>query len=120
MQNATIDYHSELKGAAFVVIGNELIDQSCACAMSFSLKSKGKRKLYQQPTQQHSSSSSSSSTSSKLNKNIVNNSSSNSFSSDDNSIKNDNNNSNNNVSSPSTTTLPKSRGTPIQRKRQQQ
>ncbi|KAH9597488.1 hypothetical protein LSM04_009099 [Trypanosoma melophagium] len=38
LQSAVIDYHSELKGAAFVVLGNELVDQSCACAMSFSLK----------------------------------------------------------------------------------
>ncbi|ORC84115.1 uncharacterized protein TM35_000491210 [Trypanosoma theileri] len=38
LQSAVIDFHSELKGAAFVVVGNELVDQSCACAMSFSLK----------------------------------------------------------------------------------
>ncbi|KAK7198168.1 Iron-sulfur assembly protein 2 [Novymonas esmeraldas] len=40
LENATLDYHSELKGSAFVVVGNELVDQSCACAMSFSLKKK--------------------------------------------------------------------------------
>lgn len=40
LQNATIDFHSELKGSAFVVVGNELVDQSCACAMSFSIKKK--------------------------------------------------------------------------------
>lgn len=40
MVNAVVDYHRELKGAAFVVVGNELVDQSCACAMSFSLKRK--------------------------------------------------------------------------------
>eukprot|EP00796_Vickermania_ingenoplastis_P005523 gene5523-3983_t len=38
LQNAVIDFHSELKGSAFVVIGNELVDESCACAMSFSIK----------------------------------------------------------------------------------
>lgn len=38
LQNATIDFHSELKGSAFVVVGNELVDQSCACAMSFSIR----------------------------------------------------------------------------------
>jgi Fe-S cluster assembly iron-binding protein IscA len=37
---ATIDYHSELKGSAFVVVGNELVDQSCACAQSFSMRKK--------------------------------------------------------------------------------
>lgn len=42
LQNATIDFYSELKGSAFVVVGNELVDQSCACAMSFSLR-KGKK-----------------------------------------------------------------------------
>lgn len=40
LQNATIDFHSELKGSAFVVVGNELVDQSCACAMSFSVRKK--------------------------------------------------------------------------------
>lgn len=40
LDKATLDYHSELKGSAFVVVGNELVDQSCACAMSFSLKKK--------------------------------------------------------------------------------
>lgn len=40
LDNATLDFHSELKGSAFVVVGNELVDQSCACAMSFSLKKK--------------------------------------------------------------------------------
>ncbi|RNF16818.1 uncharacterized protein Tco025E_05398 [Trypanosoma conorhini] len=38
LQAAVIDFHSELKGAAFVVVGNELVDESCACAMSFSIK----------------------------------------------------------------------------------
>ncbi|CCW71948.1 unnamed protein product [Phytomonas sp. Hart1] len=42
LQKAVIDYYSELKGAAFVVVGNELVDQSCACALSFSLKPKSK------------------------------------------------------------------------------
>ena len=37
LQGATIDYHCELKGSAFVVIGNELVDQSCACGQSFSM-----------------------------------------------------------------------------------
>jgi iron-sulfur cluster assembly 2 len=40
LEKATLDFHSELKGSAFVVVGNELVDQSCACAMSFSLKKK--------------------------------------------------------------------------------
>merc|ERR1711991_24533 len=43
LQGAVIDYHSELKGSAFVVVGNELVDQSCACAMSFSLQSDKKK-----------------------------------------------------------------------------
>lgn len=38
LDGASLDYHSELKGSAFVVVGNSLVDQSCACAMSFSLK----------------------------------------------------------------------------------
>jgi Fe-S cluster assembly iron-binding protein IscA len=38
LQGSTIDYHSELKGSAFVVVGNELVDQACACAASFSLQ----------------------------------------------------------------------------------
>eukprot|EP00742_Colponemidia_sp_Colp-10_P025821 GILJ01031410.1.p1 GENE.GILJ01031410.1~~GILJ01031410.1.p1 ORF type:complete len:182 (-),score=20.04 GILJ01031410.1:40-585(-) len=38
MQGAIIDYHTELKGSAFVVIGNEFVDHSCACAQSFSLR----------------------------------------------------------------------------------
>jgi iron-sulfur cluster assembly accessory protein len=42
LQGATIDYHSELKGSAFVVVGNELVDQACACAASFSLQKKSK------------------------------------------------------------------------------
>jgi Fe-S cluster assembly iron-binding protein IscA len=42
LQGATLDYHSELKGSAFVVIGNELVDHSCACAMSFAIKSPAK------------------------------------------------------------------------------
>lgn len=42
LQNAVVDFHSELKGSAFVVVGNELVDQSCACAMSFSIKKKKK------------------------------------------------------------------------------
>ncbi|TPP46411.1 hypothetical protein CGC20_0345 [Leishmania donovani] len=33
LENATLDYHSELKGSAFVVVGNELVDESCACAI---------------------------------------------------------------------------------------
>lgn len=41
LQSAVLDYHSELKGSAFVVVGNELVDQSCACALSFSLRRKG-------------------------------------------------------------------------------
>ncbi|AYU82934.1 conserved hypothetical protein [Leishmania infantum JPCM5] len=40
LENATLDYHSELKGSAFVVVGNELVDESCACAMSFSIRKK--------------------------------------------------------------------------------
>lgn len=40
LDKATLDFHSELKGSAFVVVGNDLVDQSCACAMSFSLKKK--------------------------------------------------------------------------------
>nr|CCC90384.1 conserved hypothetical protein [Trypanosoma congolense IL3000] len=36
--SAVVDFHSELKGSAFVVVGNELVDKSCACAMSFSMK----------------------------------------------------------------------------------
>ena len=42
LQGATIDYHSELKGSAFVVVGNELVDTACACAASFSLQKKKK------------------------------------------------------------------------------
>ncbi|CCW64854.1 unnamed protein product [Phytomonas sp. EM1] len=42
LKKSLIDYYSELKGAAFVVVGNELVDQSCACALSFSLKPKAK------------------------------------------------------------------------------
>lgn len=42
LERATLDYHSELKGSAFVVIGNELVDHSCACAMSFAIKSPAK------------------------------------------------------------------------------
>ena len=38
LKNAVIDFHTELKGSAFVVVGNELVDQSCACALSFSVK----------------------------------------------------------------------------------
>lgn len=38
MKGATIDYHSELKGSAFVVVGNELMDESCSCGQSFNLK----------------------------------------------------------------------------------
>lgn len=38
LQGATIDYVSELRGSAFVCIGNELVDQACACAASFSLR----------------------------------------------------------------------------------
>ena len=38
LQGATIDYHSELKGSAFVVVGNELVDASCSCGMSISLR----------------------------------------------------------------------------------
>lgn len=50
LQNATIDFHSELKGSAFVVVGNELVDQSCACAMSFSVrKKKSSDKEFQKP-----------------------------------------------------------------------
>ncbi|KAG5467248.1 hypothetical protein CUR178_00889 [Leishmania enriettii] len=40
LENARLDYHSELKGSAFVVVGNELVDESCACAMSFSMRKK--------------------------------------------------------------------------------
>ncbi|KAG8346556.1 hypothetical protein ERJ75_000762300 [Trypanosoma vivax] len=36
--SAIVDFHSELKGSSFVVVGNELVDKSCACAMSFSMK----------------------------------------------------------------------------------
>ena len=43
LQGATLDYHSELKGSAFVVIGNELVDHSCACAMSFAIRAPGKK-----------------------------------------------------------------------------
>ncbi|CAJ1034604.1 hypothetical protein, conserved [Leishmania lindenbergi] len=42
LENARLDYHSELKGSAFVVVGNELVDESCACAMSFSIKKKAR------------------------------------------------------------------------------
>lgn len=38
LEEAVLDYHSELKGSAFVVVGNSLVDQSCACALSFSMK----------------------------------------------------------------------------------
>lgn len=38
MKGGIIDYHTELKGSAFVVIGNEYVDHSCACAQSFSLR----------------------------------------------------------------------------------
>ena len=38
MKGGIIDYHTELKGSAFVVIGNEFVDHSCACAQSFSLR----------------------------------------------------------------------------------
>lgn len=41
LEQAVLDYHSELKGSAFVVVGNELVDQSCACALSFSIRKKG-------------------------------------------------------------------------------
>ncbi|CAD2214515.1 hypothetical protein AGDE_10242 [Angomonas deanei] len=41
LENAVLDYHSELKGSAFVVVGNDLVDQSCACALSFSIRKKG-------------------------------------------------------------------------------
>ncbi|KAF8300102.1 putative Iron-sulfur assembly protein 2 [Trypanosoma cruzi] len=44
LQAAVIDFHSELKGAAFVVVGNELVDESCACAMSFSIKKRQPQK----------------------------------------------------------------------------
>jgi iron-sulfur cluster assembly accessory protein len=37
LQGATIDYHIELKGSAFVVVGNEMVDASCACGQSFSM-----------------------------------------------------------------------------------
>lgn len=43
LEGAVVDYHSELKGSAFVVVGNELVDQSCACALSFSIKKRPKR-----------------------------------------------------------------------------
>lgn len=42
MSGAVLDYHSELKGSAFVVVGNEKVDHSCACAQSFSLKQPAK------------------------------------------------------------------------------
>ena len=38
MEKAVLDYHEELKGSAFVVVGNEKVDHLCACAMSFSVK----------------------------------------------------------------------------------
>jgi iron-sulfur cluster assembly accessory protein len=38
LDGAVIDYHSELKGSAFVVIGNSLVDEACACGSSFSVK----------------------------------------------------------------------------------
>lgn len=38
IEGAQIDYHSELKGSAFVVVGNEKVDASCSCGMSISLK----------------------------------------------------------------------------------
>lgn len=44
LEGATVDFHSELKGSAFVVIGNEYVDLSCACGQSFSVK-KHKAKL---------------------------------------------------------------------------
>ena len=44
MEDAVLDYHVELKGSAFVVVGNALVNDECACKMSFSL-AKPKRKL---------------------------------------------------------------------------
>lgn len=38
LQGATVDYHTELKGASFCVIGNELVDAACSCGQSISLK----------------------------------------------------------------------------------
>jgi iron-sulfur cluster assembly 2 len=38
MSKAVLDYHMELKGSAFVVVGNEKVDHLCACAMSFSVR----------------------------------------------------------------------------------
>ncbi|KAG5492547.1 hypothetical protein JKF63_01125 [Porcisia hertigi] len=55
LENATLDYHSELKGSAFVVVGNELIDQSCACAMSFSIRKKARPPAASSATQGRSS-----------------------------------------------------------------
>lgn len=40
LEGATLDYHMELKGSAFVVVGNEKVDHLCACAMSFSVSKK--------------------------------------------------------------------------------
>ena len=37
LKGATVDYHMELKGAAFRVMGNEVVDQACACGQSFSM-----------------------------------------------------------------------------------
>lgn len=49
LEKAVLDYHSELKGSAFVVVGNELVDQSCACALSFSIRKKGASNTSQTP-----------------------------------------------------------------------
>ncbi|ESL10601.1 hypothetical protein TRSC58_01663 [Trypanosoma rangeli SC58] len=44
LQAAVIDFHSELKGSAFVVVGNKLVDESCACSMSFSIKKRQRQR----------------------------------------------------------------------------
>ena len=38
LDDAVLDYFSELKGSAFVVVGNQLVDHACACKQSFSMK----------------------------------------------------------------------------------
>ncbi len=38
LRGATLEYLEELKGSAFVVLGNEFVDKSCACGQSILLK----------------------------------------------------------------------------------
>jgi Fe-S cluster assembly iron-binding protein IscA len=40
IEGAVADYHVELKGSGFAVVGNELVDEACACKSSFSVAKK--------------------------------------------------------------------------------